>query len=64
MFRLACVPHIQLDAGRRAGGRSSKYIEEIDFISLLEHFQVKLKIFNVWIGDFIDRLSSGLTVAK
>ena len=39
--RLACVPHIEINAGKITRGRSTKYIDEIDFNSLLEHFQVK-----------------------
>ncbi|XP_023342024.1 protein VAC14 homolog [Eurytemora carolleeae] len=37
--RLACVPHIEINAGKITRGRSTKYIDEIDFNSLLEHFQ-------------------------
>ena len=44
--RLACVPHVQKQDKHRDAKKSKKkkFMDEIDFPSLLEHFQVRLSL--------------------
>ena len=44
--RLACVPHVQKQDKHRDARKSKKkkFMDEIDFPSLLEHFQVFFKL--------------------